>query len=210
MAECSRSVSVTYNLTLLAFCTATIELRNFFTLGGLKTKDVYVVPFCSERILGVGNLFLCSVRVGMRRPYSAEQRLVDSYAFLYVQVVTNPNDDLSGIKARTTCQMQKKKSALSLLLLSVLLIFSCTAPVEDIPVGSISLDKPSLELQEGEVAQLKATVLPKNATDTQVTWSSSNQAVSTVNNGTATLLDFGIRFNTYDATIFYDFNLHEI
>ena len=32
----------------------------------------------------------------------------------------------------------------------------------------------------------------------------------TVNNGTATLLDFGIRFNTYDATIFYDFNLHEI
>ena len=180
MAECSRSVSVTYNLTLLAFCTATIELRNFFTLGGLKTKDVYVVPFCSERILGVGNLFLCSVRVGMRRPYSAEQRLVDSYAFLYVQVVTNPNDDLSGIKARTTCQMQKKKSALSLLLLSVLLIFSCTAPVEDIPVGSISLDKPSLELQEGEVAQLKATVLPKNATDTQVTWSSSNPEVASV------------------------------
>lgn len=31
-----------------------------------------------------------------------------------------------------------------------------------------------------------------------------------VNNGTATLLDFGIRFNTYDATIFYDFSLHEI
>ncbi|MBR3990057.1 MAG: Ig-like domain-containing protein, partial [Bacteroidales bacterium] len=76
--------------------------------------------------------------------------------------------------------MQKKKSALSLLLLSVLLIFSCTAPVEDIPVGSISLDKPSLELQEGEVAQLKATVLPKNATDTQVTWSSSNPEVASV------------------------------
>ena len=32
----------------------------------------------------------------------------------------------------------------------------------------------------------------------------------TVNNGTATLLDFGIRFNTYDTTIFYDFNLNEI
>ena len=31
-----------------------------------------------------------------------------------------------------------------------------------------------------------------------------------VNNGTATLLDFGIRFNTYDTTIFYDFGLHEI
>ena len=102
MAEGSRRVSVTYKLTLLAFCAATIELRNFFTLGGLKTKDVYVVPFCSERILGVGNLFLCSVRVGMRRPYSAEHRLVDSCAFLYVQVGTNPNDDLSGIKARTT------------------------------------------------------------------------------------------------------------
>ena len=87
MAECSGRVSATYNLTLLAFCTATIELRNFFTLGSLKTKDVCVIPFFSERILGVGNLFLCFARVGMRRPYSAEHGLVDSCAFLYVLVL---------------------------------------------------------------------------------------------------------------------------
>ncbi len=100
--------------------------------------------------------------------------------------------DLLGIEARTTCQMQKIKSALSLLLLSVLLIFSCTAPIEDIPVGSISLDHPSLELQEGETAQLKATVLPKDATDAQVTWSSSNPEIASVDrNGLVTALTPG-------------------
>ncbi len=49
-----------------------------------------------------------------------------------------------------------------------------------IHVTSVSLDKTSLELTEGETAQLTATVKPDNATNKNVTWSSSAPNVATV------------------------------
>ena len=52
-----------------------------------------------------------------------------------------------------------------------------------IAVDSITLDKTELNLIEGEEADLKATVLPENATDPTVTWTSSNSEVVTVDGG---------------------------
>ena len=52
-----------------------------------------------------------------------------------------------------------------------------------IHVTSVSLDKTSLELTEGETTQLTATVLPDNATNKNVTWSTSDASVATVENG---------------------------
>ena len=49
-----------------------------------------------------------------------------------------------------------------------------------IHVTSVSLDKANLELTEGETAQLTATVLPDNATNKKVTWSSNAPGVATV------------------------------
>ena len=61
-----------------------------------------------------------------------------------------------------------------------------------IPVSSISLDKESLELSDGESKTLKATIKPDNATDKTVSWSSSNNAVATVdNNGKVTAIKEG-------------------
>ena len=67
-------------------------------------------------------------------------------------------------------------------------------PVTDgiIPVSSISLDKESLELSDGESKTLKATIKPDNATNKTVSWSSSNNAVATVdNNGKVTAIKEG-------------------
>ena len=50
----------------------------------------------------------------------------------------------------------------------------------EIPVESVTLDKESLTLKEGESAQLTATVLPEDATDQMVIWSSSDNGVATV------------------------------
>ena len=56
-----------------------------------------------------------------------------------------------------------------------------------IPVTSVSLDNDRLDLIEGESAQLTATVLPENATNKNVTWSSSDEFVATVDqNGNVT------------------------
>ncbi len=50
-------------------------------------------------------------------------------------------------------------------------------------VTGVSLDQTELSLKEGASATLKATVTPDNATDKNVTWKSSNEAVATVANG---------------------------
>ena len=52
-----------------------------------------------------------------------------------------------------------------------------------VAVTSITLDKTSLSLTVGEEETLTATVKPDNATDKTVTWTSSNSAVATVDNG---------------------------
>ena len=51
---------------------------------------------------------------------------------------------------------------------------------QDVHPSSVSLDQSSLSLETGETAQLTETVLPSNATDKSVTWSSSNTSVATV------------------------------
>ena len=56
-----------------------------------------------------------------------------------------------------------------------------------VPVAGITLDKSELSLTAGgETATLTATVLPEDATDKTVTWSSSNETVATVVGGTVT------------------------
>ena len=59
---------------------------------------------------------------------------------------------------------------------------TCTVTVTDpyVKVTSVTLDKTSLDLVEGDAAQLTATVAPDNATDKAVTWKSSDTKVATV------------------------------
>ncbi len=51
---------------------------------------------------------------------------------------------------------------------------------EEVSVTGVSLDKPAVELTEGDTTTLTATVTPDNATNTDVTWSSNNPSVATV------------------------------
>lgn len=59
------------------------------------------------------------------------------------------------------------------------------------PVESVSLDKTSYKMIEGEEITLTATVNPENATNKNISWSSSNTAVSSVDNGKVTALKAG-------------------
>lgn len=49
-----------------------------------------------------------------------------------------------------------------------------------VSVTGVSLDKAAVELTEGDTTTLTATVAPDNATNTDVTWSSNNPSVATV------------------------------
>ena len=59
---------------------------------------------------------------------------------------------------------------------------ACTVTVsaKEIPVERITLSSTSLSLKEGDSHRLTATVTPSDATDSQVTWSSSDPSVATV------------------------------
>ena len=61
----------------------------------------------------------------------------------------------------------------------------------DVAVESVSLDKTSLTLVEGNSETLTATVTPDNAINKTVTWSSSNTAVATVENGVVKAVSAG-------------------
>ena len=70
---------------------------------------------------------------------------------------------------------------------------TCTVTVKakTYPVESVSLDKNEVEMTEGEQTTLTATVNPSNATNKNVTWSSSDNAVATVANGKVTAVKAG-------------------
>ena len=60
-----------------------------------------------------------------------------------------------------------------------------------VPVSSISLDKSEVSLRVGQTQNLVATVLPNNATNKNIRWSSNNESIATVNNGLVTAIAEG-------------------
>ena len=62
---------------------------------------------------------------------------------------------------------------------------------EEVAVTSVSLNKTSTTINVGSSETLTATVLPTNATNKNVSWTTSNSAVATVNNGTVTAVGAG-------------------
>lgn len=66
-----------------------------------------------------------------------------------------------------------------------------TVAIVRIPVTSVSINQTSADLLVGETLQLTATVLPDNATDKTVTWTTSNADVASVDNGLVTAMTAG-------------------
>ena len=76
-----------------------------------------------------------------------------------------------------------------------------TYTAEDVHVTSVSLNKNTLSMEEGDTEQLTETVLPNNATDKSVTWSSNNTSVATVSStGLVTAVSAGSATITVTTT----------
>ena len=75
---------------------------------------------------------------------------------------------------------------------------------EDIPITSITLNKSSLSLYVGNYETLVATILPDDASDKTLIWSTSDSNVATVENGKVTAKSIGsatITVSNVDGTI---------
>ena len=94
-------------------------------------------------------------------------------------------------------------------LLAFVVAFSCIALVAcvdekeetqgDVEVAVVTLDKNKAELEVGETLELNATVSPDNATDKTVTWSTSSEAVATVESGKVKAISEGVATITAKA-----------
>lgn len=73
----------------------------------------------------------------------------------------------------------------------ILCLVACETLPETIPVQSVSISQPTVEMIEGETVQLNATVVPENATDKSVFWSTSDAGVATVAEGAITAIKEG-------------------
>ena len=77
---------------------------------------------------------------------------------------------------------------------------TCEVTVSGIPVESVTLDKTELEMRAGDTETLTATVNPVNADDSEVSWTSSDEAVASVSqNGEVTAVGAGNAIITAEA-----------
>lgn len=79
-----------------------------------------------------------------------------------------------------------------------LTVVKTEAPAE-IPVEAVELDQTELSLKVGETATLTATIFPDDATNQDVVWSSSDEAVATVVDGVVTAVAEGEALITVTA-----------
>jgi uncharacterized repeat protein (TIGR02543 family) len=109
--------------------------------------------------------------------------------------------------------MKRQKNAIVGIFAAVavfgLMLAACDNPVDSgstkIPVTGVSLNKTTLTLIVGGVAgsnteTLIHTIAPSNATNNNVTWSTSNSTIATVSNGTITAVGVGITTITVTTT----------
>ena len=61
-----------------------------------------------------------------------------------------------------------------------------------VPVESVSLDRNDVEIAEGKSINLSASVYPVNATDKDIVWSSSDNEIATVEDGTVKAIKQGV------------------
>jgi hypothetical protein len=80
-----------------------------------------------------------------------------------------------------------------LILLSALGLVSCGGKGETVvPVTGVTIDPPAVTLHLDGTVQLKASVLPENATSAEVSWSSANPIIAAVSaEGLVTAVSFG-------------------
>ncbi len=173
-------------LTLLLFCTC--------SKGGDDTKDPALVEVTGIQLsqnslsLKVGEK--ASLTATVSPPNATDKTVRWSSSQTSVATVSNAGQVAAiGNGTAVITATAGNKSA------------KCTVTVQDgvIAVESVSLSEESLTLGEGETATLVITILPEDATDKAVTWTSSDEAVATVFDGVVTAVKEGTAIITATA-----------
>ena len=108
-----------------------------------------------------------------------------------VNSITYGKQDGTALTAAPT-EAGKYKASITVDGAAAFVVYEITGGTPEIvPVDSITLNKTSTSISVGNSEKLTATVTPENAANKRVTWTSSDNSVATVNNGTVTAVKAG-------------------
>ena len=162
------------------------------TQDGSKVAQCAVtVTSVSVPVTGVTlNKSATSINVGVTEtlihtvlPSNATNKIVAWTSSSNAIATVNSNGTVTGVSAGTatitvTTQDGNKTA-------------TCSVTVGNIPVSGVSLNKTSTTIGVGSSDTLTATIAPSNATNKNVTWSSNNTGIATVNGGIVTGVSAG-------------------
>lgn len=153
----------------------------------VHVNEIRMTP--AELSLGVGQSSTLSVEI---LPNNAADKSV-TWSSSNPSVATVSNGRVTGVKEGTTVITCTTNDGG--------LTATCEVTVTNnyVAVTSVTLNKTQAEIKVGEKVNLVATVGPENATDKTITWTSSNAAVATVNNGEVTAVKAGTAIITAKA-----------
>ena len=140
-----------------------------------ETCQVYVKPITAETIilsnsslsLWIGEM---STIVATVLPEDATEKTITWKSYNEKIVSVDYNGMVRGLSAGSTTILATCGNAYA----------TCDVTVYEVKAQSITLNKDEIELKRGDSYKLIATVLPYNATDQTVSWSSSDKDVATV------------------------------
>ncbi len=100
---------------------------------------------------------------------------------------SSSNKDVATVKDGTITAIKKGEATITAQAGGKTAACTITVQTKKVSVTGVSLDNTSLSITEGDTKALKATVIPSNATDKTLSWSSNNTSVATVSSsGTVT------------------------
>ncbi|OPH61254.1 hypothetical protein BC351_15035 [Paenibacillus ferrarius] len=143
------------------------------------TNDAYEMKFTGKQIILIGTKSPGAGIAGITIDGGAE-KLVDLYAStsqsganLFVSPILSSGAHMIKVRVTGTKNSQAIGTAIAVDRAEIVL-------AQQINVTGIQMDKDSLHLKVGETSEIEAVVSPINATNKNVTWTSSDEAVAKV------------------------------
>lgn len=175
-----------YNSTSLAYADITNASNYSSSSSSARTMRGFKITGSETMTIGLGSIAISKIIVGGR--CASNDPCTLNVAGETVST-NNKNSFVKVVEGTFTNQIQIVNSSAKEYNVIVFLIEGVAGPVA---VTGVTLNKTTTSIEAGQSEQLTATVLPTNADNKSVTWSSNNTAVATVdNNGNVSALAAG-------------------
>ena len=157
---------------------STVEARFTLTVSPIKIESITLSKESLDLFIGQEETILATIL-----PENATNKELE-WTSTNNAVATVDNGQIKALGEGVTEVICKSKNGE--------VVSKCVITVSPITIESITLSKESLDLFIGQEETILAAILPENATNKELEWTSTNNAVATVNNGRIKALGEGV------------------